>query len=67
MRRAKTVTLSQESIYQVDLLSRVEAVSFSNLVDRVLQEYLRQPEVQKRIARAEQAFGSSHESISEER
>lgn len=52
MRTAKTVTLSQEHIRDVDLLSRLEGVSFSNMVDRILQEYLRREDVQQRIAAA---------------
>jgi hypothetical protein len=50
VRTAKTVTLSQEHIRDVDLLSRIEGVSFSNMVDRILQEYLRRADVRERIA-----------------
>ena len=61
MRNAKSVTLSPENIRDIDLLSRLEGVSFSNLVDRVLQEYLHRPDVRERLAKALEVFQPARE------
>lgn len=61
MRNAKSVTLSPENIRDIDLLSRLEGVSFSNLVDRVLQEYLHRPEVRDRVTKAAEVFQPARE------
>lgn len=61
VRNAKSVTLSPENIRDIDLLSRLEGVSFSNLVDRVLQEYLHRPDVRERLTKATEVFQPARE------
>jgi len=61
VRNAKSVTLSPDNIRDIDLLSRLEGVSFSNLVDRILQEYLHRPDVRQRVSKAAEVFQPAEE------